>query len=750
MAFRSQSLFFMIPVLVVVSLIYTYESLRTEKDIVRNEIIKRAETITTLATKTGELPLLSGNPELLKGTVSFLRANSEVSSVTFYDSKMAMLIHDGLPISKAVISLPPDLAISMSEENDSFVFYAPVFTVRTQEDFDIIGESDNVRKVRENIGWIRLSFSKSSMRENGKRIVARGLVLAVVFATGSSILVYFLISMATKPLLVFTRHVEEIRGKKGEERLLPVASSDEIGRLTQAFNAMVTDLDRQQEELQESEAKFKNFAEQSLVGIYLLQDGKFNYANPRFAEIFGYTTEELLDNMSFENLVLPEDLSMVAEQIKKRISGEMGHSHYEFRGIKKNKEIIHIEIYASVIIYNKRQATIGTSLDITEHKKLEEQLRQTQKMEAIGTLAGGIAHDFNNILTAIMGYGNLLKMRLGEDNPLNGYAAEILASCERAASLTHSLLAFSRKQAISPRSVNLNEIVKKIEKFLLRIIGEDIEFKTLLSDGDVTVMADSSQIEQVLMNLATNARDAMPNGGSLIIKTERLDLNREIAGQYDYIKPGAYAVISVSDTGAGMDALTRQRIFEAFFTTKEVGKGTGLGLSIVYGIIKQHDGEINVYSEPGKGTTFRIYLKLVQSKVEKDEASELPRPSGGSETILVAEDDADVRRFMKSILEEFGYAVIEAVDGEDAVNKFVQNKDRVQLLILDVVMPRKNGKETYEEIRKIRIDVPVLFSSGYTADIITKKGILEEGINFISKPVTPHLLLSKIREALSQ
>lgn len=385
--------------------------------------------------------------------------------------------------------------------------------------------------------------------------------------------------------------------------------------------------------------------------------------------------------------------------------------------------------------------------EIAERKQAEEQLRQSQKMEAVGTLAGGVAHDFNNILTAIMGYGTILRMKMEEGTLLSGYLDDILAAAERAATLTHGLLAFSRKQELTPRPVNLNEIVGRMRNLLQRVIGEDIEFRTMLAGEQLTVMADSGQLEQVLMNLAANSRDAMPDGGMLTIRTERVDVRDELAGSS--LKPGRYAVISVSDTGTGFDEAMKQRIFEPFFTTKEVGKGTGLGLSMVYGIIKQHNGEIDVYSEPGKGTAFRIYLELVEPKAEKVEAA-LPAPTaGGKETILVTEDDADVRRFMRHTLEEFGYTVIEAADGEEAIGRFSAHRDGFQLLILDVVMPKINGKEVFEEIRKMKADTRVLFSSGYPADIIQGKGILEAGAPFVQKPVTLHILLAKVREALS-
>jgi CheY-like chemotaxis protein len=263
-------------------------------------------------------------------------------------------------------------------------------------------------------------------------------------------------------------------------------------------------------------------------------------------------------------------------------------------------------------------------------------------------------------------------------------------------------------------------------------------------------MADSGQIEQVLMNLATNARDAMPKGGVLTIATARIDMKTEITGLYGVLEPGPYAVIAVSDTGAGMDEDERQKIFEPFFTSKETGKGTGLGLSIVYGIIKQHNGEINVYSASGKGTTFKIYLKLIPSEEEKTAASAVPEIVGGSETILIAEDDQDVRQYMVSILEEFGYTVIEAVDGDDAVRQFGRHGNRVDLLLFDVVMPNKNGKEAYDAISATNRNVPVLFTSGYTADIIHNKGVIDRNLNFISKPVSPQELLAKIRETLSR
>ncbi|MBI5634063.1 MAG: PAS domain S-box protein [Nitrospirae bacterium] len=403
---------------------------------------------------------------------------------------------------------------------------------------------------------------------------------------------------------------------------------------------------------------------------------------------------------------------------------------------------------------DKNNALIGlihVVRDITERKKLEDQLRQAQKMEAIGQLAGGVAHDFNNILSAIMGYGHLLRMKMDDNDPLRNYVEQTLEASERAATLTHSLLAFSRKQMISLKLVNLNELVKRFEKFLLRLIREDIEFKTVCSDENITVMADTGQIEQVLMNLVANARDAMPDAGRLTIGTGLVHIEDEFMKIDGHGKAGDYAVITVSDTGIGMDEKTREKIFEPFFTTKEQGKGTGLGLSMVYGIIKQHGGYVTVYSEPGQGTTFKIYLPFVRPHAGAETAEEHKESvplRGGSETILIAEDDEALRKLASTVMGQFGYQVIEAVDGEDAVLKFIENKDRIQLVILDAIMPKKNGRQAYDEISAIAPNVKTLFASGYSADVISPTGVLEKGMHFINKPVSPADLLRKVRGVL--
>ena len=382
------------------------------------------------------------------------------------------------------------------------------------------------------------------------------------------------------------------------------------------------------------------------------------------------------------------------------------------------------------------------------HEK-EHQLRHAQKIEAVGQLAGGIAHDFNNVLTAIIGYASVLSLKMKEDDPLRINVEAILASTERATSLTRGLLTFSRKQLINPVPLNLNDIIRRVENILSRVIGEDVVLRTVLADENMLVLADCVQIEQVLINLVNNSRDAMPDGGELIINTHPVMIGSDFIKKHGFGKEGMYALISVVDTGIGMDEKTKEKIFEPFYTTKEVGKGTGLGLSIVYGIIAQHNGYIDVYSKPGEGAIFNIYLPIVkQRRLDKKEKEIYSAPSGGTESLLIAEDDAEVRILLKVVLTEHGYSVIEAVDGNDAVAKFMENRDRIKLLILDVVMPEKNGKDVYEEIQQTSPDIKVLFVSGYAQDVIQRRGLIEEERNYLAKPIFPHELLVKVREIL--
>ena len=386
--------------------------------------------------------------------------------------------------------------------------------------------------------------------------------------------------------------------------------------------------------------------------------------------------------------------------------------------------------------------------DITQLKELGEQLLQAQKMEAVGQLTGGIAHDFCNMVMAVNMYSELIKRDTPEGGKARKYAERISEVTRRAESLTRRLLAFSRKDAVTPRPVELNGVVRSVEKLLLRFIGEDIALDSRLSEEDITVMADGVQLEQVIMNLATNARDAMPGGGRLTITTGLAEIGPEFIRQKGYGAPGTYASITVEDTGEGMEADTRARIFEPFFTTKGADKGTGLGLSVAYGIVKQHKGYISVETSPGSGTKFTVLIPLAKSQAEETRTAEPVEAVGSTGTVLLAEDDASVREVTRQVLEDGGYRVIEAVDGEDAMVKFMEGKDEIDLLILDVIMPGKNGREVYEGIAGVRPGVKTIFLSGYSPESYGGR-ITGPGVDFIDKPVPPPVLLGSVKKVLN-
>jgi PAS domain S-box-containing protein len=454
-----------------------------------------------------------------------------------------------------------------------------------------------------------------------------------------------------------------------------------------------------EEALQEREERFRTLFNQAADCILIMdptpQEGPVILeANLAAHTMHGYAPGELIGK-PISILDSPEGKKKIPERAAVLMSGE--HLNEEAEHVRKDGTVFPIEISARLIRINGKPYIQAIDRDITERKRAEEekvrletQLLQSQKMEAIGTLAGGVAHDFNNLLTAIIGYSNLLQMDLEDDSPLKLYVEQVLAASEKAAGLTQSLLAFSRKQVMELRPQSLHLMLQGTEKILKRLLTEDIEFQVILNDSLLTVMADAIQIDQVLMNLASNARDSMPKGGKLIIETKAVYLDQDFIRLHEYGEPGPYALISVTDTGLGMDEKTRKKIFDPFFTTKGVGKGTGLGLSIVYGIIKQHSGYIQVESEPGKGSVFKIFLPMVEIPAEKERKTQ-EELVGGTETILVTEDSQEVRRFIKEILTKKGYTVIEAVDGEQAVQKFLKEQDRIDLLLLDVVMPKKNG-----------------------------------------------------------
>ncbi|MDD5168759.1 MAG: PAS domain S-box protein [Syntrophales bacterium] len=514
----------------------------------------------------------------------------------------------------------------------------------------------------------------------------------------------------------------------------------------------ITDRKRTEAALRESEAKYRMVVESSLVGVYILQDGLMRFANKRWCEMYGYEPEEVIDRLNPLDAVHPDDRRLVQENIRKRLADEVDYIDYEFRALRKDGGVITVRVLGGGITYRGRPAVTGTVIDVSRERALESRLLQAQKMEAIGTLAGGVAHDFNNILTSLMGYASLLQMEMDNTDYRRSHVEHILSASKKAASLTQKLLAFSRQQPVSTRPVNLNDIIRSTEKLLRRLLTEDITLSTNLCQEEIVIMSDATQVDQILFNLATNARDAMPGGGNLVIETQAVILDKDFFRVHGTGRPGRYALLSVSDTGSGMDESIRMKMFDPFFTTKAVNKGTGLGLSTVYGIVKQHDGHIVAYSKPQAGTTIHIYIPVadgaVSPEVEKPMTEAVP---GGKETILLAEDNETVRNLVKNILMRYGYTVIEAGDGQEAIDKFkAVGAGKIDLLLFDSVMPKMNGRVVYDELAKMAPKIKVLFMSGYTRDIVLDKGIEERRFAFVSKPVTPMQLLAKVREVLDK
>lgn len=496
------------------------------------------------------------------------------------------------------------------------------------------------------------------------------------------------------------------------------------------------------------------------------REGMITIFNKGAEKMLGYTEEEVVGKFSSIILHLPEEIKERGAELGKESGKPLdgfdvfielikshGSDRREWSYLCKDGKQLLVLLTATAIHNPAGEITgfLGIANDITEQRALESKLLQSQKMESIGQLAGGLAHDFNNVLSVIIGFASLLQMKLKMPESEARMMDNILTAAKKASNLTHSLLAFSRKQIMIKRTQNLNSIVANVGKLLTNLIGEDIQLKINLNDDPLYVFADSGQIEQVLLNMSTNARDAMPHGGMLAITTKLENIDEHFVKAHGFCEPGMYAVITVSDTGKGMDAETRKKIFEPFFTTKETGKGTGLGLAMVYGIIKQHNGYINVYSEPEVGTTFQMFIPSAASCEEHDHETLISNtPPSGSETILIAEDEAPVRELLENILTHFGYKVIMATNGADAIEKFREHQNQIQLVILDMIMPQKSGKIVYEEITQMNPDIRGLFCSGYAPDIIQRQGNLEHSFEFMMKPVKPHDLLVKIREILDR
>jgi two-component system, cell cycle sensor histidine kinase and response regulator CckA len=504
-------------------------------------------------------------------------------------------------------------------------------------------------------------------------------------------------------------------------------------------------------QLVEREELFRLITENAadMIAVIDAKGGRL-YNSPSYERILGYTADDLQNTNSLDQVHI-EDREKVAKAATEALRTGAG-TNLEYRMRHKDGTWRTLESSASTIVKaGQVEKLVIVNRDVTERKRLEEQFRQSQKMEAVGRLSGGVAHDFNNLLGVIIGYGEVVQEGTAVDSPMRTCAEEMLKAGHRAASLTRQLLAFSRQQVMDPRVLDLNAVVKDMEKMLKRLISEDIHLKTDLDSNLARIKADQGQIEQVIMNLVVNARDAMPGGGKLEITSRNFYMDNNFVRRYPYpVQVGDYVLLTVSDTGIGMDATTRSRVFEPFFTTKEKGKGTGLGLSTVYGVVKQSGGYIDVASEPGAGATFKIYLPKVEDALEaQKQTSEIPASLHGTETVLLVEDELSLRKLSRHLLELCGYSVLEAENGTDALKISQEHNQRnIDLLLTDVVMPGMSGRVLADRLVRQRPKTCVVYMSGYTGQTVGEHGVLAEGSFFLPKPFTREGLARKVREAL--
>ena len=507
--------------------------------------------------------------------------------------------------------------------------------------------------------------------------------------------------------------------------------------------------------LRESQERFQFVARATNDGVWdwdLVADAR--WWNEGVNTIFGYTPAQVAPDASwwYEN-IHPEDRDRIVTDVHAAIDrgAESWSAEYRYRKADGSYADVFDRGYVLHDGEGRPVRMIGAMMDVTQRKQLEDELRQAQKMEAVGRLAGGVAHDFNNLLTIIMGRSALLLGRLKAEDPNRKSVELIQKTAARAASLTGQLLAFSRKQVLQRKVLDLNSTVGELSDMLRRLIGEDVDLLLTLGLAPARVNADRGQLEQALLNLAVNARDAMPRGGTLGVETDCVELGPAPPDRPDALPPGPYAVLRVMDTGVGMDAATQARIFEPFFTTKEPGKGTGLGLSMVHGVVRQHGGAIHVRSVMGGGTTFEIYLPQVEAATLSSTADEAgPRPATGQETILLVEDEEDVRALAREVLERHGHRVLEAGDGLQALQRYEAEGEHIDLILTDVVMPRMSGRELVDRVRARRPAMPVLYMSGYTEDAILRHGVRDASMLLLGKPFTPADLIGKVREVLDQ
>ena len=515
------------------------------------------------------------------------------------------------------------------------------------------------------------------------------------------------------------------------------------------FSAIdITERRRSEQDLREAEERMRLLLKSAPIAIRIATQGRYSYVNPAFLNMFGYSCLEEIDGLPVEALYVDEDKHLIWERNAIRAKGLTVDPHYHVTGIRKDGAHIDLEAWGSEISYQGKRSTLRFLIDVTEANSLRAQLLQAQKMEAVGTLAGGVAHDFNNLLQSVLGYSELMLQRKKEGERDYADLQKIYQAGKRGADLVESLLTFSRKVGTKCVTVNLNQEITQVQQLLSRTIPKTIKIVLRLSGDLESINADPSQISQVLMNLGVNARDAMPDGGILTIETAKVQLDKEYCSSHLEAMPGGYVLLTVSDTGHGMDKRTRAHMFEPFFSTKDVGKGTGLGLATVYGIVKQHDGHIMCDSKPGHGTIFRVYLPAIQTKKDLETPKLETTIPGGTETVLLVDDDGDIRELGALLLNEFGYKVITAGNGKEALEMYQTESESISLIILDLIMPEMDGRQCLGEILRIDPTVKVIIASGYSESGSASGATVDGAQGFVQKPYNMRQLLTAVREIL--
>jgi PAS domain S-box-containing protein len=750
---RLRLIIFVILLLIFTTVAFSVVTVKIQNKTILNEIIKRAETSGKSAAAVAAYCIISEDSLGLDHVVYKAKSsNNDVEYMAIVDKQMKILAHSD--IKKRGEVLKESEEGTLRKDGDGTVVRETsfsngmIFEIRTP----ILFKGKSLGSVLVGVNQSVLLEAQRFARERIIWLCASILLVAVAGVIGISIVI-------TRSIRELTSGVEELeQGKWG--RPLRIYSRDELGKLTESFNKMSQTIMQQQQEVSKYTRQLQTLSENAPFGMMMIdKEGMFKYINPKFKELFGYDLNDVPDGKTWFRKAYPDPayrhqaISTWIHDLEDLSSGEKRARTFTVTCKSGTEKIINF-----IPVRLETGETVMACEDMTEIKRAEEekaslqdQLRQSQKVEAIGRLAGGVAHDFNNLLTIIKGYSQLSCIELKDNDTLKENIDEIQRAAERAASLTRQLLAFSRRQVMEMRVVDLNTLLRDLEKMLRRVIGEDIEMVIQLAQNLESVRADVGQIEQVIMNLAVNAKDAMPSGGKLTIETANVALDESYAHSHVEVTPGPYVMLSVSDTGTGMTPEVRERIFEPFFTTKEKGKGTGLGLSTVYGIVIQSKGHIWVDSVQGKGTAFKVYLPRVNEPLEEMKKEvlkeELPH---GNETILIAEDEAEVRKLISKMLEKQGYAILETSSGEEALLACGGCEGRIHLMLVDVIMPGMSGSELAKAVKLLYPEIKILFMSGYTDDAIARHGVLEKGVNYIQKPFTLEGLARKVREVLDK